>query len=54
MKDHVCLSVNLAFLADNLDELTEGERTLLWPLSNTNDQTLVFEGLWALALDEHL
>ena len=54
MEDHVCLSVDAPFLADNLDELAEWERTVLWPFSDTNDQALLLERLWLLAFDEDL
>ena len=46
--------MNLSLLPNDLDELAEGEWTLNWPLSDSNNHALLFERLRALALYKHL
>ena len=54
MEDHVSLGVDSTFLPNDFDELTEREGAMTGPSSDANDQALLLERLWALALDQDL
>lgn len=54
MQDHVSLSVDTPFLANDFDKLAKREGAMPGPPGDTNDQALLLKGLWSLTLDQDL